>query len=41
MERGPLRVNFQEWALEINIDPARKVWKRYGWNSPLIRKGRE
>jgi hypothetical protein len=29
MERGPLRVNFQGWALEINIDPARKVWKRY------------
>jgi putative transposase len=40
-ERGAVRVNFQEWALEIKRRPVERFGERSGERRPLIRKVRE
>ena len=40
-EPGPVRVNFQEWPLQIKNRPLNKFGDRRGLNHPLIRKRRE
>lgn len=40
-ERGLVRVNFQEWTLEIKARPVEKFTDESGTQRPLIRKVRE
>ena len=40
-EPGPVRVNFQEWPLEIKSRPVNKFGDGRGLSHPLIRKKRE
>jgi putative transposase len=40
-ERGPVRVNYQEWPLEIKVCPVEKFGVSSTTQRPLIRKERE